>query len=116
MRTRLSFTLSTPLAVLALAAASGCGSSATTVTSPTSLSRCAVTGSNSSQLPPQGGSGTVAVSAARECAWSASVEGQWLTIKSGATGQGEGAVEFNAAANPDPAIRRGAIVLNDQRV
>ena len=116
MRTRPSFTLSTTLTLFALAAASGCGSSATTVTSPSTLTRCAVTGSNSSQLPPQGGTGTVAVSAARECAWSASVEGQWLSIRNGATGQGEGAVEFAAAANPDPAIRRGAIVLNDSRV
>src|ERR687890_461198 len=101
MRTRPSLTLAT-LALLALAATSGCGSSATTATSPTTLTRCSVTGSNSSQLPAQGGSGSVAVSAARECAWSASVEGQWLTIKNGATGPGEGAVEFAAAANPDP--------------
>ena len=117
MRTRFSLTLTSTVTLFALAATWGCGSSATTATSPTTLTRCAVTaGSNSSQLPPQGGTGSVAVSAARECAWSASVEGQWLTIKNGATGQGEGAVEFTAAANPDPAIRRGAIVLNDSRV
>ena len=118
MRTRLSSTLLGSLTLLALAAAWGCGSSATTNTSPTTLTRCSVSASNGSagQVPAQGGSGTVAVSAARECAWAASAEGQWLTIRNGATGQGDGAVEFNAAANPDPAIRRGAIVLNEQRV
>jgi hypothetical protein len=56
------------------------------------------------------------VSAARECSWSASVDGGWLSIKSGATGQGEGTVEYAAASNPDPAVRRGAVVLNEQRV
>jgi hypothetical protein len=56
------------------------------------------------------------VTAARECTWSAAAEGQWLTIKAGANGQGDGSVEFSAAANPDPAIRRGAIVLNEQRI
>jgi len=56
------------------------------------------------------------VSAARECEWSASAEGQWLAIKAGANGQGDGAVDFTAVANPDPAVRRGAIVLNDARI
>ena len=118
MCTRLTSTLFGSLTLLALAAVSGCGSSATTNTSPTSLTRCSVSVSNGSagQVPAQGGSGTVAVSAARECAWSASVDGQWLSIKNGATGQGDGAIEFNATANTDPAIRRGAIVLNEQRV
>ena len=104
-------------AVLALALiAAACGSSATKITSPTSLTRCSVTLSGPSNVPAQGGSGTVSVAAARECSWNASVEGAWLSIKSGAAGQGEGAVEFAAAANPDPATRRGAIVLNEQRV
>jgi hypothetical protein len=75
-----------------------------------------VTASGNGQLPAQGGAGSLAVSAARECVWSATADGQWLTIRSGANGQGDGAIEFNAAANPDPAVRRGGIVLNEQRV
>jgi hypothetical protein len=75
-----------------------------------------VTASGNGQLPAQGGAGSLAVTAARECQWSASADGQWLTIRSGTSGQGDGAIEFNAAANPDPAVRRGAIVLNEQRV
>jgi hypothetical protein len=118
MRTSLRSSLPTLLTLLALTAAAGCGSQATTstATSPSSISRCAVTGNVSGQVPAQGGAGSLAVTAARECAWSASVDGQWLTIKAGANGQGDGSVEFAAAANPDPAIRRGAIVLNDARV
>ena len=99
-----------------LAATSGCGSSSSTVTSPTTLTRCAVTLTGSSSVPASGGGGTVNVSAARECAWTAGVEGPWLTIRSGASGQGAGLVEFAAAANPDPAVRRGAVVLNGERL
>jgi hypothetical protein len=75
-----------------------------------------VTLSGTNNVPAQGGAGSVAVSAARECSWTASAEGAWLSIKSGGTGQGDGTVEFTASTNPDPATRKGAIVLNDQRV
>ena len=118
MRTRRCLTAPALLSLLTLAFSTGCGSSATTstATSPTSINRCAVTASGNGQVPAQGGPGSLAVSAARECVWSASAETQWLTIKTGATGQGDGAIEFNAAANADPVVRRGAIVLNEQRV
>ena len=118
MRTRISRILSSLLALVTLALVSGCGSSATTstATSPSSISRCSVSVNGNGQVPAAGGGGSLAVTAARECTWSAAAEGQWLTIKSGANGQGDGAVEFSAAANPDPAIRRGAIVLNEQRI
>ena len=118
MRTRISGTVSILFSLLALVFAAGCGSSATTSTAigPTPVSRCAVTASGNGQVPAQGGAGSLAVAAARECQWSATADGQWLTIRSGASGQGDGAIEFNAAANPDPAVRRGAIVLNEQRV
>ncbi len=117
MRTSIHFPTSTFLSLLTLVLAAGCGSSATTSTAPgpTTINRCAVTINGNSQVPAQGGAGSLAVSAARECVWAASAEGQWLTIKAGASGQGDGSIEFNAAANPDPAVRRGAIVLNEQR-
>jgi hypothetical protein len=56
------------------------------------------------------------VSTARECAWSAEPDAAWLSIRSGANGQGDGSVEYAAAANPDPRARSGAIVLNGSRV
>ena len=104
------------LSLCCVFALTGCGSSATTATSPTTLTRCSVAASGGGSVPAAGGSGTITVSAARECTWSASTEGQWLVIRSGATGQGEGTVEFAAVANPDPVSRRGAVVLNDKRV
>ncbi|MGH9310565.1 MAG: BACON domain-containing protein, partial [Vicinamibacterales bacterium] len=86
------------------------------MTSPSTINRCAITiQSADSQVPAQGGSGSIAVAAARDCTWTAATEGPWLSIKAGANGQGDGKVEFSAAANIDPATRRGAIVLNNQR-
>jgi len=99
-----------------LIALQACGSSATSVTSPTSITRCGITMQPvDGPLPADGGSAVISVAAARECAWSATVEGAWLTLKSGANGQGDGTVEFAATANPDPVMRRGAIVANGQR-
>ena len=102
----------------AAVAAGGCGSSASTstATSPSSISRCAVTVNGDGQVPAGGATRSFNVSAARECAWAASVEGTWLSIKAGAAGQGDGTVEVAAASNPDPQVRRGTIVLNEQRV
>ena len=84
--------------------ASSCGGSAATrMTAPTSINRCAIAMQGlDTRLPAEGGSASIAVTAARECAWSASVEGSWLTIKTGASGQGDGVVEFSAMSNPDP--------------
>ncbi|HXW04618.1 MAG TPA: BACON domain-containing carbohydrate-binding protein [Vicinamibacterales bacterium] len=62
-----------------------------------------------------GGNARVTVTTARECAWSASVEVEWLSVVGGASGQGDGAVEFRASTNPDPVVRRGTLRLNDQR-
>jgi hypothetical protein len=107
--------ISAVLATLGGLAVSACGSSVNTATAPSSLSRCAVTLNGGGTLPAQGGTSTIGVSAARECSWSASTEGTWLSIRSGGSGQGDGAVEFSAAPNPDPAVRQGAVVLNDQR-
>ena len=104
-----------PFLVLAAAILSGCGSSGSTTTAPATVARCAITLNSASQVPAAGGSGTLTVTATRECAWSASVEGSWLSIRSGASGQGEGTVEFGAAANPDPQTRTGAVVVNGTR-
>lgn len=105
------------LLIAALTTAAGCGSSASTsITSPAPVSKCAV-----SATPPEapvsasGGTGQVVVTTARECAWSATSDAGWLSIKGGTSGQGDGAVQFEAAPNPDPAVRRGGIVLNDRR-
>jgi hypothetical protein len=105
------------IALLAIAVfAARCGSSTSTSTAPSTVPRCAITlNSNDMSVPAAGGSGVVSVTATRDCTWSASVEGSWLTVRNGANGQGEGAIEFTAAANPDPQTRTGAIVVNASR-
>jgi hypothetical protein len=55
-----------------------------------------------------GGAGTVAVTAASGCAWTASSNAPWIAVTSGAAGSGNGAVAFTVAANSGPA-RSGTI-------
>ena len=108
--------LASSAVVLAAIALAACGSSATTSTGPTPLTRCSLTLNTGEQnFPSEGGSGAIGVTAARECSWTVSVEGTWLSLKSGQSGQGDGRVEFTASANPDPVTRRGALLLNAQR-
>ena len=104
------------LITVALTAASCGGSAATSMTAPTSINRCGISMQGiDAPVPAEGGTASITVSASRECAWSASAEGSWLTIRTGANGQGDGVVEFSATANPDPQMRRGAITANGQR-
>lgn len=62
-----------------------------------------------------GGTGTVNVSAAAGCAWTASSNAPWITITSGASGSGAGTVTFAAAATTGPA-RTGTITVAGQTV
>jgi hypothetical protein len=111
--------LSVPLYSAALAGVLllvACGSQTNTVTSPSALSKCSVTvGNPGSMIPADGGSGSVTVTAARECQWTASADAEWLSVLSGGSGQGDGTVQFSAAANADPVTRSGGIVVAGQR-
>ena len=99
------------------AAAAACGSSSTTITSPGSVSKCAVTlGAPAAILPATGGTGTITVRTERECQWTATSEAAWLTLAAGTSGQGDGSIQYKVAANVDPIQRTGAIVANDARV
>ena len=94
----------------------GCGSSGSTVTSPSTLSKCAVAVDvPASTLPAGGATGAIAIKTERECQWTAQPEVNWLSITAGASGQGDGAVQFNAAANNDPVTRSGGVMVNGQR-
>lgn len=94
----------------------GCGSSTSTVTSPSTLSKCSVT--FDTQVPTvgaAGGNGSVTVKTERECQWTAQPDVAWLSITGSSSGQGDGAVQFRAAANADPVARTGGIMVNGQR-
>jgi len=63
--------------------------------------------------PAAASSGTVNVSTASTCGWSATSNAAFLTITSGATGAGNGAVAFNVAANTG-AARTGTMTIAGQ--
>ncbi len=60
-----------------------------------------------------GANGTLNVTAGAGCAWTAASNNNWLSITSGATGSGNGAVGFTAAANSGPA-RTGTLTVAGQ--
>lgn len=100
-----------------LAMVSACDSSSTAVTSsPTGAAKCQLTLPATSSVSADGGQSTVSISAQPECAWSASTQAGWITNLSPSSGQGNGKVEFRAAANPQASAREGEIVINDARV
>ena len=103
-----------PLLALAVLA-SGCGTtSSTSVNAPSA--RCAVTATaQPAAVGAPGGTGAIAISADRECAWDARSESDWLSI-SAASGRGDGSLRYTATGNPVVAERRGVVVVNGARV
>jgi Putative binding domain, N-terminal/Viral BACON domain len=57
-----------------------------------------------------GGTGTVAVTTANGCSWSATANASWLTITSAASGSGSGSITFSAAPNTG-AARTGTLTI-----
>lgn len=63
---------------------------------------------------PSGGSGSVTVSAPAGANWSANSRVGWITITSGATGSGNGAVTYTVSANGLPTARTGTVTIAGQ--
>lgn len=98
-------------------AAAACGSSATTTVTATapSTTRCQATlSASSANFGAAGGTGTLGVTVARECSWTATSQAAWIQLTSGTSGQGDGNVSFKVAANGDPIERRGALGVAEQ--
>ena len=104
------------LALPGLLALTACGnSSSVNVTGP-SLDRCGVSvAAPSSVVPSGGGTGTLAVSAQRECAWSARADASWISLNT-SDGQGPATLTYSVTANPNGATRRGSVMVEQQRV
>jgi ribosome-associated protein YbcJ (S4-like RNA binding protein) len=68
-----------------------------------------------STIGASGGTGQVTVGVSRECTWDARAEADWIALTP-THGQGEATVGYTASANPLVTSRRGAIVVNDQRI
>lgn len=61
-----------------------------------------------------GGTGSIAVTAATGCAWTATSNAAWISITSGASGTGPGSVGFSASANTSLSARTGTITVAGQ--
>jgi uncharacterized protein (TIGR03437 family) len=61
-----------------------------------------------------GGAGSVAVTTQGGCAWTAVSNAAFVSITSGASGSGNGTVNFSVAANSDSAPRSGTLTIGGQ--
>ena len=95
-----------------------CSSSSSTVTSPSPTSaRCPVTLALApATIEAAGGSGQITITVNRECAWEARSESDWITLAAPTSGQGEASLRYTAAANALVTARRGAVMVNEQRI
>ena len=104
-------------ALLILPMTAACGSSSEVVTTAPSQQRCAVSvRADGGAFAAAGGSGTVQVTANRDCTWTAHSDAPWLALAAPAHGQGNGTVQYTVASNGGPAARSAAIAVDEQRV
>ena len=102
--------------VTAAVLVTGCRSTSTNVTGPSSA-KCAISLSGTGlTVPGGGGTGTVGISVNRECSWTATSQAAWIAMTGPTSGQGPATLTFSVGANPAAAVRRSAIVINQQRV
>jgi hypothetical protein len=114
---RVALPMKVYLAVAAVLVSAGCQAVETTTLLGPSSTKCAITLPGS--LPvvdAAGGAGTFTITAASECVWKATSETPWITITSGADGQGTGVVHYTASANPTALTRRGTVLISDSRL
>ena len=73
---------------------------------------CTFTASPTSQtFSEAAGTGSVSVTAAGGCTWSATSNSSWLTISGGASGSGNGTTSYAVAANTSITPRTGTLTV-----
>jgi len=97
----------------------GCTSTQTStgVTAPSSQ-KCQIQVSNApSTFTDTGGTGSLSISATRDCSWSITSTANWVSIpSSSATGQGDASISYSVSANSIPQTRSASIAVQDQTV
>lgn len=63
-----------------------------------------------------GGTGSVTVSTATGCSWTATSNVSWITISSGSSGSGNGSVSYSVAANASTSSRSGTLTIAGQTI
>lgn len=105
--------------LFSLLALGACGSSATTatnITAPTSTRCEANVTTSAASFAPTGGTGTLAITVARECSWRASTPVSWITFTTAAEGQGDGTVGYRIAENEVPVPRQAMLTVAERQV
>src|SRR4051812_40541961 len=111
MRCRTSAVAVQAVALLSLAA---CSSTQTSINAPTS-DKCQVAASSSpSAFAASGGSGSLAITTARDCTWSISTQAAWISLVGNNDGQGEASIPYTVAPNPAPSARSATVVVGSQ--
>ena len=112
VRFALSFSLCIAACVWLLG---GCGSTSTSVLGPTD-SRCGITlALNPQTIAGTGGSGTLTVTTARECTWSVSASGDWVSFTGATRGQGTASLPYAVAPNRTLQARTAEVAVAGER-
>lgn len=84
-----------------------------TVTQAGQPASCTLSISPTSNSVPNGGAtnATISVTSPATCTWTATSNASWITINSGASGNGNGTVTYSVASNFDPNQRTGTITV-----
>ena len=91
-----------------------CGHDSPTEPTPAPCSYALSTSSLS--FGPSGGAGSVNVTTASHCTWTAVSDRAWMSITSGSSGTGNGVVNVSVTANPAEALRTGSLTIAGQSV
>src|SRR3954470_3553225 len=111
MRCRMS---AVALQVIALVSLSACSSTQTSLNAPTA-DKCQVSASSSpSAFAAGGGQGSLAITTARDCTWSISIEAGWVSLGGDRSGQGDASIPYAVAPNPVPSPRSATLVVGGQ--
>ena len=68
----------------------------------------------SASVPAGGGTGSVSVTTAGGCNWTAASNAAWITVTSGASGSGNGSVSYSVAGNTGSSMRSGTLTIAGQ--
>jgi hypothetical protein len=86
------------------------------VTAPADA-RCEATVSSSTvSFAADGGTGTINIAVARECAWRATSPAAWITFTTAVEGQGDGSVGYRVSENRDPVTRQSQLSVADRQL
>lgn len=67
-------------------------------------------------VAPISGTRTVSIVAGTQCGWSSTPQATWISVTSGASGSGIGAVTFDFEGNPSSTPRTGVLTIGGQSV